>query len=464
MKRFGLKRRRVLILFFFMSILFGTLEQTSYAAEQPEFVAIQIHEANTPVYGLAWGDFDPCNVGMEVACLLQYGSVLQLSPSVPNWQTALRHNGQTSALHMKGRPTISIGNVHSGYSGDEVVVCAGWYPSKITSVFYNPAIGWSNEVLFDNTGMVGISWGARAGDYDPCHPGDEIFHIYEGVLDCSFGTLFSEVAGTWEEEIIFGDGEMFEVGMDSAAGDFNPDHTGPEIVVVCESGPNYEILPPEGASAGNWPKRVIGPDTVENSGWVVEIADIDPCYPGNELVYGTRYSNRIVMSHHNGENPHDLEILFTGNATEYGYTEMLDIAIGDILPQMAGLEILGVDYTGSVYLVRKVDGTWQGQVIWQDPNSLHAVITGDFLPARSGDEILVAGESGTIILLTLTFTDNLTGDGKVNFQDFAELANYWQQSEPSADIGPWPIGDGVINMLDLAVLAEDWLQAAYWVE
>ena len=80
------------------------------------------------------------------------------------------------------------------------------------------------------------------------------------------------------------------------------------------------------------------------------------------------------------------------------------------------------------------------------------------------DEILVAGESGAITLLTLTFTDNLGGDGKVNFQNFAELTNYWQQNEPSADIGPWPIGDGVVNIIDLAVLVEDWLQTAYWVE
>ena len=194
------------------------------------------------------------------------------------------------------------------------------------------------------------------------------------------------------------------------------------------------------------------------SGSVVEIADVDPCHSGNEIIYGESYNNSILMSQHNGENPHDLEILFTGDANEDGYTAILDIAIGDILPQMTGLEILGVDYTGSIYLVRRIEDTWQ------DPNSLYAVIAGDFLPARSGDEILVAGESGTITLLTLTFTDNLTGDGKVNFQDFAELANYWKQSEPSADIGPWPIGDGVVNMLDVRVLAEDWLQAAYWVE
>jgi hypothetical protein len=459
MKRFVMNCGRVFALFFFMSIFFGALGRTCNAAGQPEFVATEIHQAGTQVFGLDWGDFDPNNVGMEVACLLQYGSVLQLSPDVPSWQTALRHNGTTDAFHMKDRPTISIGNVHSTYPGNEVVVQAGSYWAKVIIVFNDPAAGWSNEVLFDNTGMAGGDWGARTGDYDPSHPGDEIFHIYEGIADTSAGTLFSEVSGTWEEEMIY----LEEVVTDSVAGDFNPDHAGPEIVAPTEMGPTYEIVRPEAAGSGVWPKRTIW-DDMDNAGWVVQIADVEPCHPGNEIVYGTRYNNRILMSHHNGEKPHDLEVLFTGNATEYGYTEMLDIATGDILPQEAGLEILGVDYTGSVYLVRRVEDVWQGRVIWQDPNSLYAVIAGDFLPGRNGDEILVAGESGAITLLTLTFTDSLADDGKADLHDFAELASYWQQNESSADIGPWPIGDGIIDILDLAVLAKSWLEAAYWVE
>lgn len=447
-----------------MSTLFGTLEQTCSAAEQPEFVATQIHEANTPVYDLTWGDFDPCNVGMEVAYLASDGVVVQLSPGLPSWEVALRHDGETGIGGRLRCCTIAIGDVHSGYPGKEVVTCAGSYRTLITMVFRDPCLGWLHQTIFDNNGLVGQDWGARVGDYDPCHPGDEIFHIYEGTLDCSTGTIFSEseVNGEWVEEIIFGHGEMFEVGYDSAAGEFNPDHPGPEIVVATEGMNAYEILSPNSPESNNWPRRSIW--TSDDAGSVVEIADVDPCHPGNEVVYGTGFKNRIMMSRHNGDEPHELEILFTGDANEFGHTTMLDIAIGNILPQMTGLEILGVDHTGSVYLVRKVDGSWQGQVIWQDPNSLYAVIAGDFLPARSGDEILVAGESGTITLLTLTFTDNLTGDGKVNFQDFAELANYWQQNEPSADIGPWPIGDGVVDMLDAAVLVEDWLQAAYWVE
>jgi hypothetical protein len=435
--------------------------QTGGVAGEPNFVATEVHQAMEPVFGLAWGDFDPCHGGMEVACLLQYGSVLQLSPNVPGWEAALRHEGQTDAFIMKGRPTVGIGDVHSGLPGNEVVTCAGMSSSMVTVVFYNPAAGWSDEVLFDNTGWVGGSWGARVGDYDPRRAGDEILHIYEGVLDCSTGTIFREVAGVWEEEIIWGGWEM-DVGMDSAAGDCNEDHPGPEIFVTTE-GPNYEILPPEGNSTGMWPRRIIGGGG-DYVGWVAQITDVDPCHAGNEIVYGTRFSNSIIMMRHYVAGPCQQEVLFTGNATEPSYRNMLDIAVGDILPKDTGLEILGVDFTGSVYLVRRVEDSWQGQVIWQDANSLYAVIAGDFLPARSGDEILVAGETGRITLLTLTFPDHIAGDGTVGFEDFAELARYWRQDASSADIGPWPTGDGIVDMRDVAVFVESWLQTAYWVE
>lgn len=454
-----LGHRKSLIFFFSINLLFGASEQATSAAGEPEFVATQIHEANTPVYGLAWGDFDPCNIGMEVACLLQDGSVLELALNVPNWMPALIHDGNTAGLHhIFGH--IDIGNVHSGYPGNEVVTHhAGAGSEKITVVFYDPVAGWSNEVLFDNTGMIGVSWGAHVGDYDPCHPGDEIFHIYEAPLDESSGTLFSEVGGIWQAEEIY----RAEVGTASAVGEFNPDHAGLEIIVPTEMKNTYEIFPPNSPDSNDWPMRDIWDYKTNDAGCVVEIADVDPCHLGNEIVYGTAYNNHIMMSHHNGQESHEFHILFTGNAT--GDTlNMWDIAVGDVLPADTGLEILGVDETGSVYLVRRIEDTWQGQVIWQDPNSLYAVIAGDFLSARTGDEILVAGQSGAITLLTLTFTDNLTGDGRVNFPDFAELANYWQQSEPSTDIGPWPIGDGAVDFLDVAVLAENWLETAYWAE
>jgi len=422
-------------------LLFGFLQSVTCLYGQPEFVATQIYKGEK-VYGLAWGEFDPLHSGAEVACLTESGSVLQLSPGSSGWEITLRHEGLSPIVSMSHRPTISIGNVNAGHPGNEIVICAG---SLVMTVF-------PSEVLFDSTGMVGHSWGARAGDYDPGRPGDEIFHIYEGVMDQSTGTIFSESSGFWVENLIYNE----EVGMDSAAGDFNPDNPGPEIVVVTEMDVTYEIIPSD-----LWPKRAIW-TSYDNAAWVVKIADIDPCHPGNEIVYGTRYNDSIMMSRHNGNNqPHVLQILFTGSATGFTRT-MWDIAVGDVLPDVQGKEILGVDQTGSVYLVSRIGDGWQGQVIWQNPNSpLYAVIAGDFLPDHPGDEILVAGEAGTITLLTLklNLTGDLTGDKFVNFEDLAVLASQWLQAPvtPSADIAPSPNGDGIVDFLDLAALTDSWM-------
>jgi hypothetical protein len=455
--------KKYLVFFFSMSFLFGAIEQVSGAGRAPEFVATRIHQFATPVYGLAWGDFDPLHDGKEIACLQSNGAVTQISFNPLGWDVALRHVGLMNISWMGERPTIGIGDVDPGHTGNEIIIegHSTHHSTLIIMVFYDQIVGWIYEVVYDSGSLMGGGWGARVGDFDPRRPGDEILLIYESVMDSSSGILFSKNGGFWQKEIIY-DGQ---VGMDSAAGEFDPNHVGPEIVLVDEMGGAYEIFAPEDGNTGTWPRRTIWGD-FENAGWVTKIADVDPCSLGNEIVYGTRYNNRITMSRHNGTELNELEVLFTGNATAYPPT-MWDIAVGDVLPDNNGLEIVGVDETGSVYLVWRDKDTWQGRVIWQDTSgALYAVVCGDFLLNRRGDEILVAGESGTVTMLTLSFADSLSGDGIVNFKDFAKLSNYWQQTEPcaDADIGPWPIGDGVVNMLDLAVLADSWLQTAYWVE
>jgi hypothetical protein len=54
---------------------------------------------------------------------------------------------------------------------------------------------------------------------------------------------------------------------------------------------------------------------------------------------------------------------------------------------------------------------------------------------------------------------DITGDGKVNWDDMEVLVEQWLQPPgvPSADIAPTP-ADGLVNFLDYAVLAEHWLE------
>jgi Tol biopolymer transport system component len=59
--------------------------------------------------------------------------------------------------------------------------------------------------------------------------------------------------------------------------------------------------------------------------------------------------------------------------------------------------------------------------------------------------------------VSITPVVDFNGDGKVNLEDFAELARQWRQSATSVDIAPLPFGDGAVGIKDVAALAEYWL-------
>ena len=178
----------------------------------------------------------------------------------------------------------------------------------------------------------------------------------------------------------------------------NPDLAGNEIVVVTEMGPAYEITPPGGGASGLWPAQD-HLERPENAGWVVKIGDVDPASPGNEIVYGTRDSDRIMMSRHNRTDVHGIEVLVTGVNTNF-VNSMLDVAIGHVFPASRAAEIFGVDMSGSVY-VFEISQQWQGSVLWRDTNALYAVVDCGFASCARRDEVVVAGASGAVTLCSI---------------------------------------------------------------
>ncbi|MGA2092954.1 MAG: LamG-like jellyroll fold domain-containing protein, partial [Sedimentisphaerales bacterium] len=127
-------------------------------------------------------------------------------------------------------------------------------------------------------------------------------------------------------------------------------------------------------------------------------------------------------------------------------------------------------------------GAWQSHSWWLkiwtvDPNAPIAIIdqnnlseaitisTGDILniklyQAASTDNWPAAGLNTNITVMLYLIVPNIadmSGDGLVNFLDYAFLAEQWGKEPglPPADISG---GDGVINFMDLSALAEIWLQ------
>ena len=364
-----------------------------------EIYSMRIYSATQAVAAAASGDFDPLHPGKEVACLMANGDVTELALGTSGWTatTIFRNPHATPGFWQNpgNRTTLEIGDVLSGSAGDELVISIQQeFQKQVLVVYHAPANGWTNQIVADFSGFIGVTWGARIGDCDPAHPGQEVFCIFEGLFDNSEGFVYRETSGAWEFNPVY----AAEVGMDSAIGDINPDTPGNEILVVTEMGPAYEITPPTGGGPGPWPRRTIWNNS-ENPAWVVKIGDVDPETPGNEIVYGTRISDQIMMSRHNGTNPHRVDILYTGVNTNSDLNNMLDVAIGQVFSASPAAEILGVDASGSVYLVQRVTNQWHGSVLWQDTNALHAVAAADLIPSIPGDEVVVAGASGTVTLL-----------------------------------------------------------------
>jgi len=366
------------------------LDSDAYADPFHNFDSTVVWSAPTAVFSLDTGDLLPLQAGSEVAALDSTGAVYLLTPQPGYWDDQLIVDDEDVVPYMGSRPTVSVGELLSGANGEEVVVMA----NKHLNVAHFSADGvWTFETIFSSEGMIGSAWGARTGDYIPSFPGEEIFLIYEPVYDESFGSVGYRVGQTWVlDEVYHG-----QVGMDSAAGEFDSGYPGPEIVIPGEMGWTYLLKETGTPPYDLWLYEVIWQD-FENEGWVCQVADVEELNPGNEVVYGTRSTNSILVSRQTIHG-HWPELVFTGQ-NDHLTNNMWDIDTGDILPGGAE-EIVGVDDSGFVYLVWREDGQWQGETIWTDASGpVYAVVVDDFDPYAPGDEILVGGYSGNLTLLT----------------------------------------------------------------
>ncbi len=311
-------------------------------AARVDVYASTIYTGTQAVGAVTCADFDPVHPGKELACFLADGSILELALGPTGW-TATNifsyHGGSPLWRDPTMRVSLKVGKVLPNVPGQQLVLS---YFQQVFAVYYTIETGWTNQIISDQSANLGTSWDADVGPCDPTQTGDQVFSLFEAVYDFSSGTIYGNRDGVWKENFVY----YAEVGMGVAIGNTNPDHSGNEIVVTTEMGPTYEILPPPTGGPGPWPMRTLW-DDFENAGWVVKIGDVDPDTAGNEVIYGSRYSDSIMLSRYNGTNQHDLEILFTGVNTNTVANNIFDIAIGQIVPKSPGKQIVGVDESGS---------------------------------------------------------------------------------------------------------------------
>jgi len=90
------------------------------------------------------------------------------------------------------------------------------------------------------------------------------------------------------------------------------------------------------------------------------------------------------------------------------------------------------------------------QVMIYSPN-----VPGSYTVRVSYKAAMTNGQQYYSLIVSGRSLADFNGDGLVDFEDLAELSDYWLQDEPLIDIAP-PGGDGIINFLDFAKFAESW--------
>lgn len=368
------------------------------AAAATTFTAQTVGTGFGAVNALDTGELAPLHAGVEVVVLDPAGSVHLALPGSAPWPRTILLDADDPSIGPIDRPTVEAGELIADAPGDEVAVMSALHLEVLSS---DGLGGWTSDRIADFEGYVGNAWGARIGDYRPSNPGEEIFLIYEGVMDFSTGTVFHHDGLLWHDFIVY----SAEVGMDSAAGELDASHAGAEFIVTTEMGPTYQ-LHEAGVPPPNWPAVEVWND-MYNAGWVCAVADVDATTSGNEIVYGSRYSNSIMVSRPDGYGGHSWQIVFVGE-NETDPRNIWDMAVGDVLPETPEAEIVGVDDSGRVYLVRHDGDVWLGETIWTDARgAVNAVCIGDFAPSTAGDEILIGDAVGHLVLLTRDDTSTI---------------------------------------------------------
>jgi hypothetical protein len=99
--------------------------------------------------------------------------------------------------------------------------------------------------------------------------------------------------------------------------------------------------------------------------------------------------------------------------------EVYSLAVGDIIPEREGDELVSVDSDNSVRIHMYEDEKWISEVIWEDTYWLYEVAVSEIIDGNDGPEIVVVGEDWNATLLTRTdegwisetiFRDNLPLD------------------------------------------------------
>ena len=346
------------------------------------------------IRGLGIGDVDPTIPGNEIVIFGYSRKVTLLWGSGDAWQSRVLFT-DTGRAH-----DLAVGEFDSDHSGLEIAFVG--YSNNVTMLSVSP---WVYDVMFTDTSMIG---GCAIGDLDKTRKGNE---VVTASTDGLVSLLYKSTSGTWASQQLWqGKGQL----LTPVIGDFYPQHDGNELVVVGMA------VGKEGEGAGhatmiwgagdNWQAEVIFNNT-DSMLHGAAVGDLDSTHDGNELVVMS-FGFDVKMLTWTGPGVTD----WSSTLIWHGEGKVRKGVIDDVDPNHKGNELVVVDKSGNLTMLRGSGTTWEAKTLWTDPGTpgLARVAVGDADTTYPGKEIVVGGDSNNVGIIRRTGD---TWEGSVIFTD-----------------------------------------------
>ncbi len=164
---------------------------------------------------------------------------------------------------------------------------------------------------------------------------------------------------------------------------------------------------PEGLEAAKeWRVEIAHAPQSTDNGEIVKIGgctvgDVLAEHDGHEIVAGAADGKVHVLRRHT-------DGTYTGEVAAEVPGEMIQVAVGDVLPAIPGDEIVAVGAAagpegegvpGAAWLIWRESGEFKHRLLLRDDDLLHGVAMADMDPERPGDEVVVAGYTMNVYML-----------------------------------------------------------------
>jgi len=336
------------------------------------------------IYDMAVGEVDPTSPGLEVLVTGGGGMITQFASDT--------FEAKAVYSFLLTQHAVDIGDVLSEYPGNEIV-SVGW--DKKVHVLHRGNDGqWVGDIVWESIGSLN---GAAVGEFNQSHPGQEIAVTGDEAI-VAILTEDPSVPGGWSVTVLTLN-VIPITNMMVHADDILTEWPGDEMLVGSFSGHAY-LIRQDGQ--GGWNSTVIWRDDFAILGFGTG-GDLVPNITGPEI-YISGFSGKVAVAYDNGTN-------WTVDEIFQDRDPMYAVVPADVDPRYPGPELVAAgigNFSQGIHVVRydNSTGNWSVETV-KDPRSdgsrlslIFDIKVAELDSSYEGLEIMIGGFFQELIELT----------------------------------------------------------------